>query len=143
MAILRSLNSIPRSHGVWDCIYASTVKADVFQIPLYYPRVEGQISAFEIGLIDRKSVNGIRLSYDYIREGWVIKQNQDSEGILAEEYWEEVAFIDSQSQSPGTEVEYETNSRYDFLEFEVEEENSLAHIDRTKQSSRFSGDFLE
>ena len=67
---------------------------DVPLIGLWYPRCDGSAKEIEIELMDVRAADSIRVSYDFDRDGWVIRQ---SDGDLGEdgngETWHEVAFV--------------------------------------------------
>lgn len=75
-------------------------------IELKYPRLEGNVTHLAIDLMDVRASDGIRISYDFDRDGWVIEQPKftmvdkgvDKNGTkLAEEIvdWKESAFVQS------------------------------------------------
>ena len=109
------LTALPSSHGVFDCTAAGTVRGDVLCLPLYYPRAKGQISCFEVALIDRVPAAPVRLCFDFVRRGYVLQKQVHSEGE-ALDVWEEAAFV--ACESPGTTAPEE--SRYDWLELHEE-----------------------
>lgn len=75
---------------------------DVAYIEIWYPRSESsipekQIDTIEIGLMDTRAADNIRVSYDFDRDGWSIKQASkfewDIDDEICDEGWQEVAFI--------------------------------------------------
>lgn len=62
-------------------------------VELWYPRIE-RIKTIQVGLIDVRAADHIRISYDFDRDGWVIQQ-QSGISDDDEEVWQEVAFIES------------------------------------------------
>lgn len=61
-------------------------------VDLSYPRLEdSELKEIQIGLCCVRAADDIRISYDFNRDGWVIKQEtgQDEEGNTE---WKEVAF---------------------------------------------------
>lgn len=71
--------------------------SDELHIDLWYPDVKGNINKFIIGLIDVRSADDIRISYDKDRDGWKIEQAStfvwESNDKLCDPDWQEVAFI--------------------------------------------------
>jgi hypothetical protein len=72
---------------------------DGFQIvELSYPRLDtSHIKGIDIELTDVRAADGIRVSYDFERDGWVIKQASVfdwpiDEGVFDQD-WQEVAFV--------------------------------------------------
>jgi len=62
-------------------------------VDIWYP-LRSPESCVEISLVDIRASDGIRVSYDFDRDGWVIKQpttNVDGE----QTGWQEVAFAKS------------------------------------------------
>ena len=49
-------------------------KFDIPVIDLWYPRLDENVKEIEIGLMDVRAADGILVSYDFERDGWVIKQ---------------------------------------------------------------------
>lgn len=72
-------------------------------IDLWYPR-NSSIKSFVIGLVDVRSADSIRVSYDFERDGWKIEQASRFEWEEDDEVcdldWQEVAFIESWSRKP-------------------------------------------
>jgi hypothetical protein len=70
---------------------------DYITVNLWYPR-SSSIKAIEVGLMDVRASDGLRLEYDFERDGWIIKQQvsipTDGGGFNLGE-WQEVAFIQS------------------------------------------------
>lgn len=71
---------------------------DVLMTELYYPREGfGEIMTIQIDLCDTRAADGIRVSYDFERDGYVIKQasifSWESDDKERNEDWQEVAFI--------------------------------------------------
>lgn len=72
--------------------------SDVPQIDLWYPRADpNNAQAVEIGLMDVRAADSIRVSYDFDRDGWVIQQASvfewDADDDVRDPCWKEVAFI--------------------------------------------------
>lgn len=77
-----------RSHG------------DTIHIDLWYPDRDGEpssnrINKISVGLVDVRSADDIRISYDFNRDGWKIEQASVFEGDTDDfdPDWQEVAFI--------------------------------------------------
>lgn len=71
---------------------------DELHIDLWYPRNEDEsIKRFVIGLVDVRAADGIRVSYDFDRDGWKIEQastfSWDAEDSVCDPDWQEVAFV--------------------------------------------------
>lgn len=68
-------------------------------IQLWYPRNEGNAKAIEIELSDVRAADSLQVSYDFERDGWVIKQASvfewDVDDEICDPDWQEVAFIKS------------------------------------------------
>lgn len=73
------------------------IHGDTFNIELWYPRIKGNQKYIEIGLMDVRAADGIRISYDFDRDGWKIEQASifewDIDDNVCDEGWQEVAFI--------------------------------------------------
>jgi len=72
-------------------------KYNIPVIDLWYPRIEENVKEIEIGLMDVRAADSILVSYDFERDGWVVKQASTfqweiSDAILDPD-WQEVAFI--------------------------------------------------
>lgn len=68
-------------------------------IDLEHPRVEENVRALKIGLSDVRGSDGIRVSYDFDRDGWVIEQasifSWDPADEVQDDDWKEVALVQS------------------------------------------------
>lgn len=66
-------------------------------VSLWYPRSEGHPKEIDLGLMDVRAADSIRISYDFARDGWVIKQASRFEwpagDTVMDEDWQEVAFV--------------------------------------------------
>ena len=77
-----------------------TRRVDTIRAELWYPRCDDRKAKHvEIDLIDVRASDGLRVSYDFDRDGWVIEQPTvfqwgfgDAE---CDEGWTEVAFVES------------------------------------------------
>lgn len=79
--------------------YEFTADEEAAHFEFWYPRVESQgsrVQALSIGLCDVRAADNIRISYDFERDGWVIKQASRFSWEADEEPdpdWQEVAFV--------------------------------------------------
>lgn len=67
-------------------------------IDLHYPRAESKnVTKVVLGLCDIRASDGIRLSYDFERDGWVIEQASifewEGDDEVCDPDWQEVAFV--------------------------------------------------
>lgn len=73
----------------------------VAQVDLLYPGVaEGHVEVLEISLEHVRAADSIRVSYDFARDGWSVKQastfswnTQEEADAPNAEDWQEVAFV--------------------------------------------------
>lgn len=69
---------------------------DALHIDIWYPRTN-PIKAIQIGLMDVRATDDIRIEYDFERDGWAIKQAHvfkwDANDEVRDPQWKEVAFI--------------------------------------------------
>lgn len=84
-------------------------ECDVVDVELWYPRSAPNCHTIQIGLCDTRAADGIRVTYDFDRDGWAIWQEG---GIEYDGYrepngqWVEVAFIKAwQLTRPATDAE--------------------------------------
>lgn len=74
---------------------------DILCVDLAYPRAERNDSAIQIGLLDTRAADDIRICYDFDRDGWVISQERlkgkEDGGVVSLDppEWVEVAFIEA------------------------------------------------
>jgi hypothetical protein len=71
---------------------------DALHIDIWYPQLENSpIKAVQVGLMDVRAADDIRIEYDFERDGWVIKQAQvfewEADDDICDPQWKEVAFI--------------------------------------------------
>ena len=76
---------------------------DSLNLNLWYPGLDtNPIKRIQIGLMDVRSSDDIRVSYDYARNGWLIEQPSksewDSSDAVCDQCWVEVAFCEAWSQ---------------------------------------------
>ena len=69
---------------------------DTIQVDLEYPRSRDE-KFIRIDLCDIRASDGLRISYDFERDGWKIEQASvfgwDSDDKVCDPDWQEVAFI--------------------------------------------------
>lgn len=69
---------------------------ETLKVELFYPRNSGPTHV-EVGLVDVRAADDIRIHYDHERDGWVIEQASIFEWDVGDEVcdqgWTEVAFI--------------------------------------------------
>ncbi len=90
--------------GIDDGVQVS-LREDTVDVELYYPRIN-KVKFIEVGLMDVRANDGMRLHYDYDRDGWVIEQPTKLEWEVGEEpdpHWKEVAFIQAWALMPDGE----------------------------------------
>jgi hypothetical protein len=84
-----------RSDANW-ILKESAVYGETLSLDLWYPMLRN-IKEIEVGLIDVRAVDSIRIRFDYSRNGWVILQASKfewEEGDEAQDAdWQEVAFV--------------------------------------------------
>ena len=71
---------------------------DELHVALSYPRVKDtEIKKIVVDLVDVRAADGIRISYDFKRDGWKIEQAStfewDGEDDVCDPDWQEVAFV--------------------------------------------------
>jgi hypothetical protein len=75
----------------------ATQYEDTLHLDLWYPRLEGNIKNIEVGLMDVRAADNIRISYDFQRDGWKIEQASkfewDGSDLVCDPDWQEVSFI--------------------------------------------------
>jgi hypothetical protein len=75
------------------------VRGETVCVDLWYPprgseNPDKRARAVEIGLVDVRAADDIRIAYDFERDGWVIQQQPELEEDDEDEApWVEVAFI--------------------------------------------------
>lgn len=90
-------------------------RLDTLSFEFSYPRLDGKIKYLEVGLSDVRASDGIRVSYDFDRDGFVIEQPYINEVDMGDyidatkETWEEVGFFESWAlERKGTKINEET-----------------------------------
>lgn len=81
------------------------VLGDTAHIDLWYPRLDGKTKYVEVGLVDVRATDGIRISYDFERDGWVVEQNAPTwvdkgSHLDTQDNWTEVAFCGAWALEP-------------------------------------------
>ena len=78
-------------------VFSRSDAGDTMHVDLWYPRSEGQDKYLTVGLMDVRSADDIRVSYDFDRDGWVVEQAQvfewDMDDELCDPEWKEVSFV--------------------------------------------------
>lgn len=86
-----------KQHHITDV----AVHGDTASLDIYYPRIEGNPKYLEVGLSDVRASDGIRIHYDFDRDGFVISQPKPHLVAIGDrsyderEEWIEVAFCGS------------------------------------------------
>ena len=87
-----------KDHSITMVEESFQVGGDSVDISLWYPRIS-PIKFVRVDLTDVRASDGIRISYDYDRDGWVIEQPTINEWTandkVMDEGWTEVAFVES------------------------------------------------
>jgi len=82
-----------RADDLWD----AERRDDVIHVDLAYPRSDGEAKCVQVGLMDVRAADDIRISYDFERDGWVIQQASKHGPWEADETpdegWTEVGFF--------------------------------------------------
>jgi hypothetical protein len=82
---------------------------DVLFLDLWYPhlpkaeRSDARVTTIEVGLMDVRAADSVRVSYDFERDGWVIKQAavfewSEDDTTNGDSDWQEVAFVPAWGQ---------------------------------------------
>lgn len=83
----------------------------VLDVPLWYPGSPGEVHTIEVGLVHVRAADAIRITYDFERDGYSIKQRATSkEGhetydIVETEEWREAAFLEAWALSGALDEE--------------------------------------
>src|SRR5688500_9294541 len=81
-------------------------REDTIDFDFWYPRSDGSAKYLEVGLMDVRASDGIRISYDFDRDGYVIEQPWYEDVEITKpgatyrsfdqiEHWQEVGFYRS------------------------------------------------
>lgn len=69
---------------------------DTIRVDLEYPRNRDE-KFIQVNLMDVRAADGIRISYDFERDGWKIEQAStfewDADDEVCDPDWQEVAFV--------------------------------------------------
>lgn len=73
-------------------------KASRLEVEICYPRNDDErVNTIEVGLLDVRAADSIRVSYNFERDGWVIQQASifvwATDDEVCDAGWQEVAFI--------------------------------------------------
>lgn len=76
----------------------------VTSVDLWYPRNNDKGHVIQVGMVDVRVADDIRISYDFDRDGYVISQSEggyewDGEGEEPVLTWVEVAFVQAWQRS--------------------------------------------
>ena len=70
---------------------------DTVHIDIWYPRNEGSAQYLEVGLMEVRAADNIRISYDFDRDGYKIEQASkfrwEADDQVCDRDWQEVAFV--------------------------------------------------
>lgn len=70
---------------------------ETYFVELFYPRSKGNVKAVEVGLMDVRAADSLRIEYDFDRDGYSIKQaskfSWDASDKVCDPDWQEVAFV--------------------------------------------------
>lgn len=72
------------------------ISGDTGYTDLWYPRTEeSPVKFIEIGLMDVRATDNVRVSFDFEADGWKIEQDENIEDtdIDSEPSWVQVAFV--------------------------------------------------
>lgn len=82
-----------------------TAHGETVSIDIWYPRCDGAAKFIEVGLMDVRAADNIRVSYDFERDGWKIEQASifqwPSDDPVCDEGWKEVSFVQAWASKPG------------------------------------------
>jgi len=81
-----------------DPLKEAEIRDQKIYLDIWYPRIEGNPDTLHLGLMDVRASDGIRINYDFERDGWSIKQQafhgHDTWSSELKD-WVEVAFVQS------------------------------------------------
>lgn len=71
-------------------------RGDTAYVDFLYPN-NNQIKYINVGLVDVRASDGIRIYYDFDRDGYVVEQQEyiDKDGYMEEGDWKETGFFPS------------------------------------------------
>lgn len=81
-------------------------RGDIIDVDLQYPGAAGRPTVVEVGLVHVRAADSIRISYDFERDGWSIKQAStfrwQAGDPVCDMDWQEVAFVEAWArEKPG------------------------------------------
>lgn len=83
----------------WPFMFKPVVSDRVLSFDIEYPRIEGNVDTVEVGLMDVRAADSVRITYDFDRDGWSIQQASvfewDGDDDEMDSDWQEVAFIEA------------------------------------------------
>ena len=95
---------LQKDNGESVVLREAYVKGEVVYIPLWYPN-HSKEKIIQVDLVDVRAADDIQISYDYVRDGWVIKQasvfewdDDTPDEDWCDSKWIEVSFIKAWSQ---------------------------------------------
>lgn len=74
------------------------ISGDTAIVTLMYTKCKGSTKAVEVELCDVRAADGLRITYDFERDGWCVQQAQVFQWDVGDEpdqKWKEVAFIEA------------------------------------------------
>lgn len=83
----------------WASSSASSNRiGDTIHVDLWYPRAEAATAKFiQIGLVDVRAADDLRIRYDFDRDGWVVEQASrwewEPDDTVCDPGWREAAFL--------------------------------------------------
>lgn len=94
------MSKLPEKIDSWPIDEVFGVHEDTLSVEMKYPKISPH-KFVEVGLIDVRAADGIRISYDYDRDGWKIEQagrfrwkSEEDEREVGND-WKEVAFVEA------------------------------------------------
>lgn len=70
---------------------------DYARFDIWYPRIDGNVEYLEVGLVDVRAADSLRIHYDFERDGYAIEQastfSWPEEDTDMDMDWQEVAFV--------------------------------------------------
>lgn len=95
----------------WPLDQVARRYGDTLHVDLAYPRAEGNDTAIQVGLMDVRAADDLLITYDFRRDGWVIRQERiqrvggGCSASMDPPEWIEVAFIPAWQFEEGPEDE--------------------------------------
>lgn len=81
-------------------------RGDTVHLDLWYPRSDDNPTHLQVGLMDVRAADDIRIHYDFDRDGYVIEQAStfrwDADDEEQDPDWQEVAFVKAWQRANGT-----------------------------------------